>query len=457
MKTIFISEDQVNTETLTRIINVLYGEGLELLKSSSLKDSVQLAVNHGPFNLIFIDMDMKNSDPNETLEEIIDINGECPIIFTGTQTMINDRLNQEVFEANDLNDKMPKPIDKDKILNIVKPIIDFIRPKYNLKGVLEVNPNDFIKMKVKYFYLYDSFGYDLYSEITQTKYMKVIEAHLPYSHSYLQKFVKNSIKYFYIHKDDHLRYLEEESLKCIRVLEKVNGAHKDIFLVLIRSISILHEYLRSVGVCETVLQLADIITKTIIDACERRKNFHNVISYYPVKYDCVASKSLLTAIMTLFFAEELTWQAITTKKNLVMASIIMDFAVEEEELCFSIELNEASTKKFNEQEIKTYADHPNIAAKIATQFTLYPDLDFIVRHHHELPNRKGFPNTPSANLLTPICGVLSICHHLAIRIDGHKVSNKLLKDLVGNMNQYFGINTYKPVLKVAVNALKVKE
>lgn len=456
MKTIFVSEDKDSAEIFNRIMNVLYDQDLEINFTNTLQESVQIAVDKGPFNLIFIDMDMKDCDPSETLEEIIDVNGDCPIIFTGTQTMIKDRVEDQVFESNKLNDKMPKPIDKDKILNIVKPLIDNIRPKMNREGVLEVDPNEFIKMKVKFFYLYESFGYDLYTEVTQTKYMKVIEANLPYSHSYIHKFIKNAITYFYIHKDDHLRYLEEESQKCIRVLKKVNGAHKDIFLVLIRSISILHEYLRTLGVSDTVINLADLITDIIIDISEKRKNFHNVISFYPVAYESIASKSLLCAVMSLLFAQELTWQAIATKRNLVLASILADFTVDEEKMCFSMTLNEAMLNDFSREEISKYSDHTNEAAKIGSQFTQYPDVDYIIRNHHELPNKKGFPQRPSPSVLTPICGVISICHHIAIRIDGHKITNKIIHNILGNMNQYFAIANYKPILKIANDALKLK-
>lgn len=457
MKILFISEDIESATFFTRIINVLYNSDISTSHTTSLGDSVRHAVDNGPFHLIILDMDMKESNPLEIKDEVIEINGDCPIVFTGNHTVIIDRVDQQSFESNKLNDKMPKPINKDKVLNILKPLIDAISPKLNSLAVLDINPKDFIAMKVKFFYLFDSFGYDLYSEVTQTKYMRVIEANINYSHSYLQKFVKNAIKYFYIHKDDHLKYLDEEANKCITVLGKINGAHKDIFLVLIRSIAILHEFIRSLGISETVIRLADIITDTIIDCVERRKNFHNIISYYPLVYDGVPSKSLLCGLMTLLFSDKLTWQALATKKNLVLASILMDFEVEEDKFCFSMTLDEPILKDFTSEQIKHYANHPIVAAQIATQFNHYPDVDYLIKHHHELPTKKGFPMRPSPSMLTSLCAVLNICQYLATRFDGHELNNQIIENFLGNMNQYYNLANFKEILKVAPQALRLKK
>src|SRR5690606_9882370 len=105
-------------------------------------------------------------------------------------------------------------------------------------------------------------------------------------------------------------------------------------------------------------------------------------------------------------------------------------------------------------QVEDYVAHPVRAAVIASQFTSFTDVDYIVELHHELPNRKGFPNTPQHTKLTPICSIFNISQHIASELDLiKKPNNQHLLKILRAMNRDYNIGSFKEALKISRKAL----
>lgn len=74
----------------------------------------------------------------------------------------------------------------------------------------------------------------------------------------------------------------------------------------------------------------------------------------------------------------------------------------------------------SEEDYKLVFEHPNMAAKVVSSFNeVPPDVEIMIRQHHELPNQTGFPNSCGHQKITPLSAVFIVAHNLADFIIEH--------------------------------------
>lgn len=459
MKVLFVSEIPEEQEQVKRVLKNI-NKDLELITANSSNQAMDVVSTDGPLGFFIIDVEMKKTDPNELAINLTDFAGDRPIIFLGQDAIISDRIEQSTFEANENNEKILKPINRDDFLSDFSTSTDtalkWAREEEFETSIEDVDPEDFVKMKIKSFYLYTVFPYDIYLEFTPTQYIKIISAGKPYTITTLSTYAKKNIKTLHIRKDDQLKYLEEEAKKCLKALRKIPIESPDIFIITLRSITIMHQYMLALGVSPTVLTLANAITDTIIEVANKYKTLRGLLKRYPNLYEGIASKSLITAFISAYLCQSIGWDSITTKKKLSIASLLQDYNLPDEALSKINNMGDPRLASYNEATIKKFVEHPTIVAEISRQFTMFPEIDFIVENHHELPNRKGFPNQPGISKLTAINAVFNVSQYVAAEIDGHEYNLEYNTKVLNSMNRDFNSGSFKEPLKLLKKLFSVK-
>lgn len=114
---------------------------------------------------------------------------------------------------------------------------------------------------------------------------------------------------------------------------------------------------------------------------------------------------------------KLEWSTEKTLEKFVFASYLHDMAISHRpELArvhgsmFEIELMQ---EKLSPNDLKIVMDHPTLAAnKIATIPEIPPDVEMMIRQHHELPKENGWPAKLSHAKITPLATVFIVAHDL---------------------------------------------
>ncbi len=459
MKALLVSDNKDDWETIRNILKANYPK-IELVCSINSSDAITVAGTDGPFGFFMLDCNMKEEDPNELGLSLVDFTGPRPIIFLGNEAMINDRISQELFATNEFNEKIHKPLDREDFLEEFKAKVNrslsWAKEEEFEQSLEKVNPDDFIKMKLKAFYLYKTFPYDIFLAITSSTYIKIISADKPYTHSLLVTYAKKNIKFLHIKKDDQLKYLEGESLKCLKALRSISPTSGDIYLLQIRSMTVLHQYLIALGVTPTVLTLGNALADSVNTVFDEKTDLIQILAEYPYFYEGTASKSLLTAYICAAVAKKLSWESETVKKKLTICSILQDVSLPDEAMSKINSENSSMLQNYSEEEQELFFNHPLTAAEYAKQFTSYPDIDYIVESHHELPNRKGFPTKPTSSKLTKVCAVFNVSQFIAAEIDGAEPSNAILSKAVKTMSRDFSNGNFREVLNIIKSIFKIK-
>lgn len=449
MKTLLVSENKEDWNLITRICKNLYGKKLDVVCVGDHESAIDKASSDGPFGFFIIDVNIKAFDPIGVTRTLIDLTGDRPLLFLGTSVVIKDLVPYELFNSNEYNEILSRPIDPNELKEKFEGILKWAQKEEFEASIEEISPEEFIPMKLKSFYLYTSFPYDIYMEVATGKYIRILTADKPYSITTLSIYAKKNVKYLHIRKDDQIKYLESESRNCVNALDVMPPSHKDFFLLLLKSITISHQYLLALGVNDTVKELIEKITIGISDAIDDRKTFIGIAKSYPLIYEGVASKSLMTALIAGLITEKLKYSSQTTKSKLFVAAILMDFLLRDEALAKVNLLDDPTLSDYSEAQLADFIQHPLKAADIAAQFNAYTDIDSLVANHQELPNRNGFPNKPSHTSLTTLNAILNSSQYIAAEIDGVKIEPAILRRILKHMIKEYNIGSFKEVLSAA--------
>ncbi|EQC49768.1 hypothetical protein, partial [Bacteriovorax sp. DB6_IX] len=90
---------------------------------------------------------------------------------------------EELYLKSEINDIVIRPIEIPKFKEAIKKAIDWASHEEFEQSIEEIDREELLPMKLRNFYLFDSLPYDVYLELTQTKFIKIISANKRYSHS----------------------------------------------------------------------------------------------------------------------------------------------------------------------------------------------------------------------------------------------------------------------------------
>jgi hypothetical protein len=459
MKVLIITEEREDFNILARYFNLTY-KNIGVIQAISLDEAINKAGIDGPFAFIIVDVDNKNFEPDGICRELIDFTGDKPFIFFGHEHIIKQRISDEVYNSTPFNDNLLRPVTREDFQQsfevITSKAMDYARKEEYEANLEDINPNDFIPMKLKGFYLYKTFPYDLYIEITPTRFLKAISKNEPYTINQLSQYAKKSIRFLYIKKDDQLKYIEEESQKCLKALKKTGMSTADSILICLRSFTLIHQSLITIGVTPTATELCERTIDAIIEIFRNQNNFTKVLKDYPSIYVGIASKSLLTAFISMILCRKMGWESDLVKRKLIFSALLHDHTLPEEDMSKINSANDPKLENYPDNIKEEFFAHPLKSSEVAKQFSGYSDIDFIIESHHETPNRKGFPNQPSHTKLTSLCSVFNIAQFVAAELDGYQIEKKILMNTVRLLNRDYNQGNFKEPIKHFTDFIKSK-
>jgi len=457
MKILIISSQKEEWNILSRLLKLNY-KNVQLSCAINHDEAINYTINEGPFSFTIIDVDNKEIEPDQLCREIIDFAGNRPFIFLGSQGIVTHRLSQDVFNSTEFNDTLLKPLERDDfqddLSSVASKAVEHAKKEEYEASLEEINPDDFIPMKLKGFFLYNSFPYDLYLEITPTRYLKAISKNESYALSTLTQYARKGIRFLHIKKDDQLKYLEDESHKCLKSLAKEKNSSEDLILICLRSFTLIHQSLITIGMTPTVNQLTEKVIDCILEVFSNKSQFSSAFKKFPHIYSGIASKSLLTSFFALIIAKKMGWDSDLTKRKLVFAALLHDHTLPVEEMSKINSANDPKLSEYSEQQIEDFLAHPLKSSEVAKQFSGYSDIDFVIENHHETPNRKGFPNKPSHTKLTSLCSVFNIAQFIAAEVDGFPLERKVLQNSIRLLQRDYNSGNFKDPIKYISDFVK---
>ncbi|MCB9062092.1 MAG: hypothetical protein H6622_11270 [Halobacteriovoraceae bacterium] len=456
MKALFISQQKDKWELFTNLFNAHFSK-IVLRPASAIPELVESLSTESDIGPIIIDTYIE-IDILDFMVAINDLVGERPVIFFGSHSKLKQKVTDELFNSHQDNAFIYDPINKQQFIDAITPSVDWKTQENFEDSLVELSLDDFLPMKIKNFYYFDSFPYDVYLQITPKKFVKLIAKDTKYSHSMVQSYVKKKVKYFHVAKEDQLQFLEETILSLSRSLKNKNVPLKNTINTQIFSASIIHQYVRIVGISETLRMFVNILMDSTFHVFKKTQELTSILKEFETNEDTVGFGTL--AIMTAYVSDvmlhKMGWNSSLTRKKVMLASLLLDSTLTNDDLLYIDDQNSKEFEQLDEEDQQALLNHPKAAGIIATQFTKFPDTDFLIIHHHESPDGKGYPYGLLPHKATEINCVMIVAYQFSLRIlkKGYTLTNAML--VLKELNETHNFSNYKNPYKALELIFKQK-
>ena len=265
---------------------------------------------------------------------------------------------------------------------------------------------------------------DVYIRLSAQKYLRLFAQNDFCSQADIEKYaIRKGVKYLYLRKHDMANFMRSINDHLLRVLEQMrarNMTSEESDRIASETIDSVQAYVLRFGFTEAAREVAEraieITEQTVLENPKLSQIFHRFAAdttrYTPVH-------SLVIAHVASAICSELQWNAKGTLYKLILAAILHDIAIPNEQLATIATLKELEDRsgEFTDKEKEIYRTHPMLAMQVAEKFRqVPPDVAQIIHQHHERPDGSGFPRGISANHITPLSAVFIVSHELVRRL-----------------------------------------
>ena len=380
--------------------------GAKVHEASSVKEGTDLLLKPD-FKVDFIVLDSKKGQATpEMQKKFLDAAGQTSIlgcvqgIPEGLLTAKN--LVAKVDRAALMDSLVTHMEDLVKKLgNEVVPAVDQFQVRIRTKLLLSVGP----------------LQGDIYIQLGKDKFVKLFQMGDVFDAADLERYtVKKGVEYLFIRKEQSLEFATKYRDELKKMLLSENLTVEDVTKLGEAVHETVQELSKQVGFTKEVQEMTKAQVQLTVKSMGKDPGLSEVLKkLMSQEGEYIASHSSICSYLSCAIAAQLKWGSETTFYKLSLACFLHDITLENQTLAAIGSLEELEKVKGNytEAEIKEYREHPMAAADYAKKMTeVPPDVDTIIRQHHEKPDGTGFPRKLTHAYIAPLAAVFIVAHDL---------------------------------------------
>jgi response regulator RpfG family c-di-GMP phosphodiesterase len=418
-------------------------------------DLTNVLTDEGPFTYVVMNIDERGISPFKLYELITEIIGLRPFIFMGSLTSIKSQLSDDLLNAQKINYVIKKPIVPLELRKAIAQCEMWAKDEDFEQSILDAGCEEMRSMRIKNFYLYDQLPYDVYIELNPGRYGKIIAKNQFYTHQLIQSYSKKNIKFLFLKKDEHLKLLDSfiNSLLSIYRTKKIDRSK--IVKVHLKTIFFIREFLKTLSVTDEIIELVKLFAESISSTIKNSPSLIDLLIEIDFEGQMdFPESSLICAYVCEAIIRNLDWKSDMTKGRLVLASILHDISLENQDLLKITNLSDPALREFSDVDFIAFKEHPQRAQEMARLFSGYTELDFIVKQHHEHPMGEGFPQQLNVSNLTTISCIFILATQFSSRVARSKDGFLSQKEIIKSMQKIYHLGNFKDPMKAFIKILE---
>ena len=447
MKVLFIGHTPETNEPIKKLMNANFPK-VKMIEVKELDKLMDLMTNDGPFSFVVMAIDNKNISVTELYDTISDTLGQRPFVFIGTPASVKAQITNQILQNSQTNFLVETPLVPDELKKAVNSSIDWVKKEEFEESISEFTKDDLHKMRLRNFYLFEQLPYDVYLELTPTKFGKVISKNKVYSHQIIQNYSRKNIKYLYLRKDEHLKFLDASIKNLLKIYDAKLNDRKKLITLHLKTIFFIHQFIKTLSVSDEVVKLTNLFIDSARDAVKSHENMSDLLSAISESNNMTfAEHSLATAYICESILYNMGWNADMSRDKLLLASILQDISLTNDEMLKIRSLNDPNFKMLPEEDQLEFKNHPMKAAQLSTFFSGFSDVDFILSEQHEHPTGDGFPKGLNSSGLTTISCIFILASNFSSRLAQTNNSAAAHKEIITGMKRIYNTGNLKDPLK----------
>lgn len=454
MKALLIGHTPEENQNLIRMMSNHFPK-IKLTIHDGSRDLMEIMSFEGPFSFVIINIDNKSNVVNELVDFIENVLGERPFVFYGSPNSVKSQLTSAMIQNQDTHLLVETPMVPDEFKKAIDSAISWVKKEEFEQSISEFSRDDLHPMRLRNFYLFDQLPYDIYVELTATKFGKIISKNKTYSHQVIQNYSRKNVKYLYLRKDEHLKFLDTSIKNLLKIYDAKLSERKKYTVLHLKTAFFVQQFIKSASVSDDVNKLVHNFIDTVPDLVRSYEFLPDLINQVGDPGNITfAEQSVLTAYICEKILSNMGWSADMTRGKLILASLLQDITLNNDDLIKIRSLNDPNLKIFAEELQKDFMEHPQKSAQLSTFFNGFSDVDFILLEQHEHPTGDGFPKGLNSSGLTTISCIFILASNFVSRLAQGPKSPSLHKDIMTGMKRIYHTGNFKDPLKALDKALK---
>lgn len=306
------------------------------------------------------------------------------------QTLVTFNNNQEedVYDVISTGPNIQKfNIESDSTGNFEKSLTTLLKFDYRLNKV-----EKFCKVKIEYFFKSDILTCDVYIQISEEKYLKILNRHEKYEANEIQKYVDKGITHLFI-KDTDYKLFVNGMIRNIQA-QKNNkmpikqGTTNTIPLACIETV---HELVGKIGLTSQALILTNESINQTLNLI-KKSPLSKLLKATLGSGTYISELSLLTNYISCAICRESEWAAPDNYLRLSLASFFQNISLDNDEHARIEKITSPYFEQLSSKVKKSIIDHPNKSCELIESIAGLPlGVDKIIKNHHEKYDGSGFP------------------------------------------------------------------
>ena len=454
MKVLFIGNTPEDNKNIIRLMGNHFPK-VQMVICNEPEGLMEFMTNDGPFSFVVVSIDNKNISVVDIYHSITDTLGVRPFVFIGSMNSVKAQLTNDMVHNQQTNALVEMPLVLDEFKKAVNLAIDWVKKEEFEESISEFSRDDLHPMRLRNFYLFEQVPYDVYIELTATKFGKVISKDKFYSHQIIQNYSRKNIKYLYLRKDEHLKFLDTSIKNLLKIYDAKLSERKKYLLLHLKSAFFLHQFIKAASVSDEVNKLAHHFIESVSNLVRGTENISELLDSISDSANVTfAEQSVATAYVCEKILLNMGWTADMTRGKLILAALLQDISLNNDDLIKIRSINDPNLKMFSEEEQEDFKNHPQKAAHLSTYFNGFSDVDFILMEQHEHPTGDGFPKGLNSSGLTTISCIFILASNFVSRMAQTQKSPTQHRDILVSMKRVYNTGNFKDPLKALERAFK---
>ncbi len=457
MKILFIGDSPQTNAAIKKLMTTHFIK-LALVEPSEKNLLMDLLTTSGPFSFVIVVIDNPKIVVQDLYESITELIGQRPFIFIGSPTSVLNQKINEILIKSEINFLVETPLDEEEFKSPMQRAVDWVQKEEFEQSVQEFSREDLFKMRLRNFYLFHQMPFDVFLELTSTKFAKIISKDKTYSHRLIQDYSRKNIKHLYLKRDDHLKFLDTSIKKLLTIYESKLIDRSKILSLHLQSIFFIHQFIKALSVSDDIVTLTRKLIDSLQDVFKNREPLIEALDKICTSSNMTfAEYSLATAYVCDSIITNLGWSADMSSDKLFLASILQDVTLNNDDFIKIRSQHDPNFKMFSSEDQKAFMNHPKDAAYISNFFNGFSDVDFILLEHHEHPTGDGFPTGVSSSGLTTISCVFILASNFVSRLALYHDSPERFRKVHDGMKRVYATRNFKDPFKALEKALRLKK
>lgn len=403
MKILLIDDEPDVLDLLQLLISLEFSDAVIISAVNGI-DALEKVKTHPDVTLVFCDYNMPKMNGGVFFTEFRKIHPNTPFLLVSSE----DPEKHNEFKSAKFFHHIDKPFSDKIIYNKI----------LQITSGAEEQPKtlDYVAIDLDLLFRLKKINCALYLKISSDKFVKVIHSGSEFTTTEVDRFRVKNIEELYVERFEFENFIKDFKKNVFSQMAWEKAKTQDKIDVLAGDMSLVQKASKIFGWSPQIIQLAQENISVVINVLKTETAFDKLNDLLKSKRNKkLTSHTMILAIMLTDIGKRLNWESNKTIEKLTFAALLHDLTLDDDLFADKqtlIMANDFSALKTT-PEGNALFNHPINAAQLTLNWPLCPpDVDVIIRQHHERPDGQGFPLELPAFKISPLAALFIMCEDI---------------------------------------------